>query len=144
MARAARQTTLPPLATLRPDGLGVPRDAERGDVWYGYVPLDDTDDLGIDSLLAHDAGSRALFIDADDDEDLGDDGPPHANEGSGPLLAARVTVTASVRASDGSTTTRPPSSGSGSTATAMCPGTHARMPFTTIGARRVSGTRRTT
>ena len=106
MDRSVGQTSLPPLGRRAPEGVrGL--GAVRGDVYYGTIPLGNTDDIGVDYALVNADGVWSLLLDANNNEDVSDDGPPKGNEGSGPLLATSASVDATVVRDDGSRAVRP-------------------------------------
>lgn len=98
MGRAVGQTSLPGLVDTAPAGLGLPDDLygaegdERADVRFSYFLLGNGLDPQIDLALIRGPERTALVVDRDNDNDLADEGPRQYNEGSGPLLAAQISV----------------------------------------------------
>jgi hypothetical protein len=110
MSRAAEQTTLPPLSSREPAGVVLPlevRQRDNGATWFGSIPLGNTSEPGF-AFALHDRGEGwVLYLDANDDRDLTNDGPPLSNEGSGVVLAANATVEARVVREGGEAVSRP-------------------------------------
>ena len=106
MGRSVGQTSLPPLGRRAPEGVrGL--GAVSGEVYYGTIPLGNTDDIGVDYALVDADGDWSLFLDSNNNEDFSDDGPAKGNEGSGPLLATSASIDATVVRDDGSRAVRP-------------------------------------
>jgi hypothetical protein len=110
MDRAVGQTALPALARRPPPGLDLPLEVRRlgaGETWYGAIPLGNTDDRRMDFALLEREEGWVLWVDTDDDEDLTDDEGPFRNDGSGDVLAARVTTRVRVLDDAGGLRVRP-------------------------------------
>lgn len=103
MGRSVGQTTLPSLSGRVPYGVQPP--ATEDPVWYGAIPLGN-DGFQVDFALVVGDDGPSLIVDANANRDLADDGPGYPNEGSGPLHAAHVTLSARVIADDSRTLTR--------------------------------------
>jgi hypothetical protein len=110
MGRSVGQTSLPPFTRTPPAGLTLP-DPWRGEgveAYYGYFPLGNGDDTRIDFVLGRSGGGPwTLQVDANNDEDLTDDGPPMGNEGTGEVMAREVSVEVGVVTSQGARLVRP-------------------------------------
>lgn len=106
MGRAAHQTSLDPLTTDPPPGVG--RVSDPGRVHYGTIRLGNGPDADVHFALAGVGSSARLYIDRNNNEDLLDDGPPLRNEGSGAetLLATTASVDVDVQV-DSELRTRP-------------------------------------
>jgi hypothetical protein len=94
MGRSVGQSALPTLGSAPAERLRVPEEwrASGAEVHYGFFPLGNGPDKRISFALVRGAGGWALHVDENNNESLVDDGPPTFNEGSGPLLAAQVSV----------------------------------------------------
>lgn len=93
MGRSVSQTGFGTLREWPRETLVEPTFERRPDrVLYGALQLGNGPDPQISLALAEVGGAWELYVDADNDEDLTDDGPPLSNQGSGTVMAARLTV----------------------------------------------------
>jgi len=107
MGRSAGQTTLPPLSTEPRSPLVLPAGRSQQDLLFGQIVLGNAEDNRFDFALASDDGRWAMHVDADNDEDLSDDGPPLYNEGTGPILATSLELDVDVRLDGSGSVSRP-------------------------------------
>jgi len=76
-------------------------------VLYGYFALGNSDDPNISFAVDSSRGEEwVIYVDTNNNEDLTDDGPPHANEGSG-KLAALISLNVEVISTSGEKIVRP-------------------------------------
>ena len=76
-------------------------------VLYGYIPLGNSDDPNISFAVdSSNDDEWVIYVDANNNEDLTDDGPPYANEGTG-KLAALISLNVDVISTSGEKITRP-------------------------------------
>jgi hypothetical protein len=109
MGRAVGQTSLPPLTSTPSEDLRLPVELQGDglDVHYGYFPLGNGSDTRIAFALGRLDGPWFLMVDSNNDEDLTNDGPPGANEGSGDVMAREVFAEVEVVDPSGARLVRP-------------------------------------
>ena len=109
MGRSVSQTALPGLAREPRERLRLPDDlgGRDSDVYFGYFAMGNGADRTFSFALVGDAGSWALHVDSNNNEDLSDDGVPRFNEGTGMILATQVSVDVEVVGPTGEPAIRP-------------------------------------
>jgi len=80
---------------------------QRTEVYFGFFPLGNGADSRISFALVRGTGGWALHVDANNNENLLDDGSPAFNEGSGMVLAAEISVEVEIMTASGEVLPRP-------------------------------------
>ena len=109
MGRSVSQTALPGLAREPREDLRLPADlgGPGSDIYFGYFAMGNGADRTFSFALVGDAGSWALHVDSNNNEDLSDDGVPHFNEGTGMILATQTSLDVEVVGPSGEPAIRP-------------------------------------
>ncbi len=109
MGRSTGQTALRNLTDEPRESLVLPQEVEDPAVsaFFGFLPLGNREDTEVALVLTREGGDWALWVDANNNEDLTDDGPSMANQGSGPLLAAATSVQVDILRPGGEEIRRP-------------------------------------
>ena len=103
MGRSVGQTSLPPLTAAPRESLILPPDFDlnRAHLLFGFLPLGNGPDTRISFVLSGEGEDWTLLVDKNNNEDLTDDGPQLANQGSGVVMAASVRVLVDIQREGG-------------------------------------------
>ena len=109
MGRSVGQTALQIFTDAPREALVLPPEIEGRGVraYFGFLALGNSSDYEVGLVLTREGDDWSLWVDDNNNEDFTDDGPRHANQGTGKVMAATISVEVDIVHLDGEVFRRP-------------------------------------